>query len=139
MRASGVPEEAVLLDGSLKDFAGTAAEWEQAQTAATGAACAESTESVRMTLLTGAKKLARDLAVLVRCKPVYLVGAGPGDTGLFTEKGLDCVRRADVIVYDNLISGSILNEARLDAEPILRGEAPGSHHMKQEEISALQW
>ena len=75
-------------------------------------------ESVRSTLLTAAKRLAHDLAVLVRCKPVYLVGAGPGDARLFTEKGLDCVRKADVIVYDNLISGSILNEARLDAELI---------------------
>lgn len=129
--------EAVLLDGSLKDLPEQQRKWEQAQTAATGAACAESTESVRMTLLTGAKKLARDLAVLVRCKPVYLVGAGPGDTGLFTEKGLNCVRRADVIVYDNLISGSILNEARLDAELIYAGKRSGSHHMKQEEISAL--
>ena len=94
-------------------------------------------ESVRSTLLTAAKRLAHDLAVLVRCKPVYLVGAGPGDTRLFTGKGLDCVRRADVIVYDNLISGSILNEARLDAELIYAGKRSGSHHMKQEEISAL--
>lgn len=123
--------EAVLLDGSLKDLPEQQRKWEQAQTAATGAACAESTESVRMTLLAAAKKLARDLAVLVRCKPVYLVGAGPGDTGLFTEKGLDCVRRADVIVYDNLISGSILNEARLDAELIYAGKRSGSHHMKR--------
>ena len=92
---------------------------------------------LRDDLLKDAKKLAHDLAVLVRCKPVYLVGAGPGDARLFTEKGLDCVRRADVIVYDNLISGSILNEARLDAELIYAGKRSGSHHMKQEEISAL--
>lgn len=88
-------------------------------------------------LLTAAKQLAHELAILVRCKPVYLVGAGPGDARLFTEKGLDCVRRADVIIYDNLISGSILNEARLDAELIYAGKRSGSHHMKQEEISAL--
>ena len=88
-------------------------------------------------ILKDAKKLAHDLAVLVRCRPVYLVGAGPGDAGLFTEKGLDCVRRADVIIYDNLISGSILNEARLDAELIYAGKRSGSHYMKQEEISAL--
>lgn len=42
-----------------------------------------------------------------------------------------------MIVYDNLISGSILNEARLDAELIYAGKRSGSHHMKQEEISAL--
>ncbi len=98
--------------------------------------CGEMSEQ-RSNLLAAAKKLAHDLAVLVRCKPVYLVGAGPGDARLFTEKGLDCVRHADVIVYDNLISGSILNEARLDAELIYAGKRSGCHHMKQEEISAL--
>ncbi len=103
----------------------------------TGAVCEDNAESVRSMLLTAAKRLARNLAVLVRCKPVYLVGAGPGDARLFTEKGLDCVRKADVIVYDNLISGSILNEARLDAELIYAGKRSGSHHMKQEKISAL--
>lgn len=102
-----------------------------------GAVCRKETDVKRSGLLTAAKQLAHDLAVLVRCKPVYLVGAGPGDARLFTEKGLDCVRRADVIIYDNLISGSILNEARLDAELIYAGKRSGSHHMKQEEISAL--
>ena len=65
------------------------------------------------------------------------MGAGPGDAGLFTRKGLECVRQADVIVYDNLISGSILNEARLDAELIYAGKRSGQHHMTQEEIQKL--
>ena len=42
---------------------------------------------------------------------VYLVGAGPGDPGLMTVKGLECLRRADVIVYDRLVDESILKEA----------------------------
>ena len=84
-----------------------------------------------------AEKLADSLAIQVRFRPVYLVGAGPGDAGLFTRKGLECVRNADVIVYDNLISGSILNEARLDAELIYAGKRSGQHSMKQEEISRL--
>ena len=84
-----------------------------------------------------AEKLADSLAIQVRFRPVYLVGAGPGDAGLFTRKGLECVRNADVIVYDNLISGSILNEARLDAELIYAGKRSGQHSMKQEEISQL--
>ena len=87
--------------------------------------------------MTRAKELADKLAIQVRFKPVYLVGAGPGDAGLFTRKGLECVRRADVIVYDNLISGSILNEARLDAELIYAGKRSGQHHMTQEEIQKL--
>lgn len=88
-------------------------------------------------LMTRAKELAEKLAVQVRFKPVFLVGAGPGDAGLFTRKGLECVRQADVIVYDNLISGSILNEARLDAELIYAGKRSGQHHMTQEEIQKL--
>lgn len=87
--------------------------------------------------MTRAKELAQRLAVQVRFKPVYLVGAGPGDAGLFTAKGLECVRAADVIVYDNLISGSILNEARLDAELIYAGKRSGQHHMTQQEIQGL--
>lgn len=67
-----------------------------------------------------AETLADHIAMQVRYQKVSLVGAGPGDAGLFTRRGLECVRRADVIVYDNLISGSILNEARLDAELFMR-------------------
>ncbi len=68
---------------------------------------------------------------------VSLVGAGPGDAGLLTRKGLACIRRADVIVYDNLISGSLLNEARLDAELIYVGKRLGAHSMTQEQINQI--
>lgn len=81
--------------------------------------------------------LAEELARQVRLQPVSLVGAGPGDAGLFTRKGLECVRKADVIVYDNLISGSILNEARLDAELIYAGKRSSNHHLTQDEINHL--
>jgi len=47
---------------------------------------------------------------------VYLVGAGPGDPGLLTVKGLECIRQADVILYDRLIDESLLDHARPDAE-----------------------
>ena len=84
-----------------------------------------------------AEKMAIGLARQVRLQPVSLVGAGPGDAGLFTRKGLACVRRADVIIYDNLISGSILNEARLDAELIYAGKRSNHHHLTQDEIQQL--
>lgn len=84
-----------------------------------------------------AEKLATDLARRVRLRPLSLVGAGPGDAGLFTRKGAECVRQADVIIYDNLISGSILNEARLDAELIYAGKRSSSHHLTQDEINRL--
>lgn len=72
----------------------------------------------------------------VNLKTVSLVGAGPGDGGLLTRKGLECVRKADVLVYDNLIYGSTLNEARLDAELIYAGKRSNNHFMTQDQINA---
>ena len=58
---------------------------------------------------------------------VYLIGAGPGDKGLITVKGLECLKATDVVVYDNLASNSLLNEVSEEAELIYLGEnAPGS-------------
>lgn len=68
---------------------------------------------------------------------VYLVGAGPGDHGLITVKGLDCVRRADVLVYDRLAGQGILSCARPEAELIYVGKGPDRHTMRQEEINSL--
>ena len=71
------------------------------------------------------------------CGRVYLVGAGPGDPELITLKGLRCLRQADVVVYDRLISPSLLNEAPTQADRVFVGKEPGCHSMKQEEINAL--
>lgn len=68
---------------------------------------------------------------------VYLVGAGPGDPELITLKGLRCLRVADVVVYDRLISPYLLDEARSEAERVFVGKESGCHSMKQEEINAL--
>src|SRR3954466_16431895 len=68
---------------------------------------------------------------------VYLVGAGPGDPRLITVMGLDCLRRADVVIYDRLISDALLAEAHPEAERIFVGKAPGEHSCHQEEINAL--
>lgn len=68
---------------------------------------------------------------------VYLVGAGPGDPGLITVKGLECVRQADVIVYDRLAGRGILAHACPDAELIYVGKGPDRHTMKQDEINRL--
>lgn len=68
---------------------------------------------------------------------VFLIGAGPGDPGLITVKGLDCVRRADVIVYDHLANQSLLAEAKKDAELIYVGKSSANHTMSQEEINRL--
>lgn len=68
---------------------------------------------------------------------VYLVGAGPADPDLITVKGLRCLRIADVVVYDSLVSPQLLEEVRPRAECIYVGKRPGHHCMKQEQINAL--
>jgi len=68
---------------------------------------------------------------------VYLVGAGPGDPELMTLKGLRCLRAADVIVYDRLISPILLEEAPPEAERVFVGKASGCHTLPQEKINAL--
>lgn len=66
---------------------------------------------------------------------VYLVGAGPGDPKLITLKGLECIKKADVIVYDRLSSPRLLSYARPEAELIYAGKSPVRHTLKQEEIN----
>ena len=68
---------------------------------------------------------------------VYIVGAGPGDPGLMTVKGLDCLRRADVVLYDRLVARELLTEAALHAELIDVGKEPKRHRRPQDEINAL--
>jgi uroporphyrinogen III methyltransferase/synthase len=68
---------------------------------------------------------------------VYLVGAGPGDPGLITVKGLEAIKKADVIVYDRLVSPLLLKHARPDAERINVGKLPDRYTLKQEEINEL--
>lgn len=68
---------------------------------------------------------------------VYLVGAGPGDPGLITVKGLACLKQADVIVYDRLVDESILKEAGADAEKIYVGKSDRLHILEQDSINKL--
>lgn len=68
---------------------------------------------------------------------VYLVGAGPGDPGLITVRGLEVLRRAEVVVYDRLVSAALLDEAPPRAERIFAGKTAGRHHMPQDEMNAL--
>jgi len=67
---------------------------------------------------------------------VYLVGAGPGDIGLLTVKGLRCLRKAEVVIYDFHLNAQILNYINHDAEFIYAGKRGGHHKMTQDEINA---
>lgn len=68
---------------------------------------------------------------------VYLVGAGPGDPGLITLKGKNCIQIADVVIYDYLAAPGLLKYARKEAELIYVGKKGGDHTLSQEGINAL--
>jgi uroporphyrinogen III methyltransferase/synthase len=68
---------------------------------------------------------------------VFLVGAGPGDPKLITVRGLEAIRKADVIVYDRLANPRLLKHRKPEAELIFVGKLPDKHMLKQEEINQL--
>lgn len=68
---------------------------------------------------------------------VYLVGAGPGDPGLITKKGLDILQAGDVVVYDNLVPGELIISLPRSVEKYYVGKKAGAHTLPQEEINRL--
>jgi len=67
---------------------------------------------------------------------VYIVGAGPGDTGLFTVRGKQCLETADVVVYDYHVNAQLLSFASRNAEFIFAGKRGGHHTLTQDQINA---
>lgn len=66
---------------------------------------------------------------------VYLVGGGPGDPGLLTLRGLECLRRADLILYDGLVNPLLLRHTHAKAERTSRATGPQGRRIDQEEIN----
>lgn len=89
---------------------------------------------------TDTKEMAKQAAAMIRQKlagTVFLVGAGPGDPGLITVKGLSVLREADCMIYDRLASPELLKEAKAGCELIYAGKENHNHTMPQEEINRL--
>lgn len=82
----------------------------------------------------GAKKLTGDDCP---APSVFLVGAGPGEKGLITVKGLQLVQNADVIIYDQLGTAAFLPLARPSCELINVGKYAGNHTVPQDKINQL--
>ena len=68
---------------------------------------------------------------------VWLVGAGPGDVGLFTIKGKEILEKAEVVVYDSLVGQGILSQIPSSARLINVGKRANHHTMPQEEINQV--
>ena len=68
---------------------------------------------------------------------VYLIGAGPGDPGLITVKGRDCLAQAQVVLYDYLANDELLRLAPKGAELIYAGKVGGEHNREQNQINEL--
>lgn len=68
---------------------------------------------------------------------VWLVGAGPGDIGLFTLKGMDVLQQAEVVVYDSLVGQGVLSKVPSFARLINVGKRASHHTMPQEEINKV--
>ncbi len=68
---------------------------------------------------------------------VSLIGAGCGAKDLITVRGLECLRKCDAVVYDDLIDAGLLDEVPADAQRIYMGKRLGQHSAPQQEISQM--
>jgi uroporphyrinogen III methyltransferase/synthase len=68
---------------------------------------------------------------------VFIIGAGPGDAGLITLKGMECLKQADVVIYDNLVNEELLKYAPAGIRFIYAGKKGSDHTLSQDAINKL--
>ena len=74
------------------------------------------------------------MSEVMRTGKVYLVGAGPGDPGLMTVRGLQLLREAQVVVYDQLVNPALLEAVSPQAQQIFVGKQAGRHSIAQSDL-----
>jgi len=77
------------------------------------------------------------MSEVMRTGKVYLVGAGPGDPGLMTVRGLQLLREAQVVVYDQLVNPALLEAVSPHAQQIFVGKQAGRHSIAQSDINEV--
>lgn len=85
----------------------------------------------------GIDKVGYSTPSVLENKMVYLIGAGPGDPGLITVKGLEFIKQCDTIIYDRLGTYQLLEMLKPDCRRIYVGKQAGSHYKKQPEINEI--
>lgn len=132
------------LDGGCSSPVAAHARTEKDQIRLLGLYYDETTKRYRKGVLEGkredAQAIGRELALRLKRESagkVWLVGAGPSDPGLFTRKGEQVLKEADVVVYDALVGQAILNMIPEHARLIDVGKRASHHTMKQEQINEV--
>ncbi len=85
----------------------------------------------------GVDKVGYSTPSVLENKMVYLIGAGPGDPGFITVKGLEFIKQCDTIIYDRLGTYQLLEMVKPDCRRIYVGKQAGSHYKKQPEINEI--
>lgn len=99
----------------------------------------EKKEPMFQQMVSMAKETGVKLAKQIHTGKVYLIGAGPGDERLLTVRAKQLIQKADVLVYDSLISPVLLQDTKKECEWIYAGKRSNHHHLPQEETNQVLW
>lgn len=130
------------LDGGCSSPVAAYATVEGEELTLTGLYYEEDTGAYRKASLKGNRKEAEEIGIrlarqLKHPGKVWLVGAGPGDVGLFTLKGMEVLQNAEVVVYDSLVGQGVLSKVPKEARRINVGKRASNHTMPQEQINRV--